>query len=585
MVKRITIKQMQPRGARRVARFALCAIAIATALVLSGNPAVNAATPDFEGTVVVRHSDDFASKRSHFSYLLDRPGRATLRLVGSTAKLTPGTDVAITGERSGDTVRVQSVETSTNGSPQLAPSGSPQKVAVILVNFADTPSEPWTPSEIQQTVFTGADSVNAYFQEESSGSVYLTGNNSPDGDVFGWYTIPNSTASCNFSAFASAAQAQAALAGDDLSGYDNFLYIWPDVAACNWSGLAYLPGSDAFINGAPTLRVISHELSHNFGVHHASTLRCTDSNGQRVFVASSCTASEYGDPFSVMGSSATNHSHALHKLQLGFLPFASLKTVAASGIYALSPSEQNLPGKTQLLRIPHGTTSTGQTDYYYLDYRQPFGSSFDNFALTDPAVNGVTVRIAPGTGSLVQSKLLDANPQTSSFGDAPIAVGESATDPATGVTISTVWADSDGATVNIVVSPPESAQPPTTPASDPETGPIPAAKAPKISFKARGGHVLRTRKLVISAGCEQGCALAANATVSLGKRRARLVPARAGAPPGTVIRLELGWPRSALALAKRAQRRHRAASIALKLTAQGSDGQTATTSQNLKVRP
>ena len=579
----LTISDRQPHGSRRALRFALCTIALATALVLSGNPVVYASGSDYRGTVVARHSDDFAGNRSHFTYLLQRPGREDLRLTGATSKLTLGATTELSGERSGNTVELQSVGAATNADPQQAPSGSPQKVAVLLVNFSNDTSQPWTPSQIKQAVFTGPDSVNSYFQEESSGSIYLAGNEDAAGDVFGWYTIPNSNANCTYSSFATAARNQAALDGKDLSSYDNVVYVWPDVAACNWSGLAYLPGDEAFINGAPSLRVISHELSHNLGIHHASSLRCT-SDGQRVFISSSCSASEYGDPFSVMGSSASNHSHGWHKMQLGFLPSTNMQTVTTSGSYHLSPSEQYLPGETQLLRVPHGKTSNGQPDYYYMDLRQPFGSYFDDFLSNDPAVNGVTVRIAPGIFLVTQSKLLDGNPQTTSFGDAPLGVGQSATDAATGVTIAPTAVGPGGATVNITIAPPQSAQP-TSPTPGGSTNSPVAAAPPTISFTTHSRHVLRTHKLVVSAGCQLGCSLSANATVGLGKRRAKLVPARAGAPAGTPVLLELRFTRSSLKLVKRAKRAGKRVSVSLKLSALGSDGQTSSTSSLLAVKP
>lgn len=585
MERLLTISDRQPRGAWRVLRFAVCTVALAAALVLSGNPVVYAAGSNYRGKVVARHSDDFAGKRSHFTYLLERHGREDLRLTGATSKLTLGAKTELTGERNGDTVELQSVN-ATNADPQPAPSGSPEKVAVLLVNFSNDTSQPWTPSEIKQTVFTGPDSVNSYFQEESSGSIYLAGDEDADGDVFGWYTIPNTNASCNYTSFAAAARNQAALDGKDLSNYDNVVYVWPDVAACNWSGLAYLPGDEAFINGAPSLRVISHELSHNLGIHHASSLRCTSSDGQRVFISSSCSFSEYGDPFSVMGSSSSNHSHGWHKLQLGFLPTASMQTVTASGSYQLAPDEQYLPGETQLLRVAHGKTSNGQPDYYYMDLRQPFGSYFDDFLSSDPAVNGVTVRIAPSVFLATQSKLLDGNPQTTSFGDAPLGAGQSASDPATGVTIAPTAVGPGGATVNITINPPQGAQP-TSPAPTPgeSTNSPVAAAPPEISFSTRSRHVLRTRKLVVSAGCQLGCSLSANATVGLGRRHAKLVPARAGAPAGTPVLLELRLSRSAFKLVKRAKRAGKRVSISLKLSALGSDGQTSSASRRLSVEP
>jgi chitodextrinase len=83
-----------------------------------------------------------------------------------------------------------------------------------------------------------------------------------------------------------------------------------------------------------------------------------------------------------------------------------------------------------------------------LEFRQPWGI-FDNFSAGDPVVNGVSIRIAPSTSSLVQSKLVDANASTSSFSDAALALGQSVTDPLTGVSITTLSVGPAGASVSV----------------------------------------------------------------------------------------------------------------------------------------
>ena len=73
--------------------------------------------------------------------------------------------------------------------------------------------------------------------------------------------------------------------------------------------------------------------------------------------------------------------------------------------------------------------------------------------LRDPVANGISIRylgVAGTTGSKVTG-LLDMSPSTSSFGDAPLALGRTFTDPAGGVSITTVALSPFGATVDIVV--------------------------------------------------------------------------------------------------------------------------------------
>jgi len=233
------------------------------------------------------------------------------------------------------------------------------------------------------------------------------------------------------------ARAKATAAGVPLSSYQYTVYAFPSTSSCGWSGLAYLPGTGSWINGAMTLRVVSHELSHNFGVHHASTLACSNGGTPTTFTGS-CTQSEYGDPFTVMGAAQTRHHVNWHRAQLGW--FADTQTVTTGGTYLLAPAE--MTGPPHMLRVARGDGT-----YLNLEFRQPWGI-FDNFAAGDPVVNGVSIRIAPALTSLVQSKLVDANPG-GSFSDAALGVGRSITDPLTGVSLTTISVGPAGAMVSI----------------------------------------------------------------------------------------------------------------------------------------
>jgi chitodextrinase len=201
------------------------------------------------------------------------------------------------------------------------------------------------------------------------------------------------------------------------------------------------------------LRVVAHELGHNFGVHHASSESCTGAGGVRVTLSSSCTSSEYGDPFTVMGSASTRMHNNWHRAQLGFTDAG--QTISTSGDYQLVPADAT--SGSRLLRIARSDGT-----YYQLEFRQPTGI-FDNFSPSDPAVTGVTIRIAPAPSTIIQSQLLDTTPDTASFADAPLAVGRTFVDPSTGMQITTKAVSAAGATVGVAFAP--DGQAPSTPGS------------------------------------------------------------------------------------------------------------------------
>ena len=145
-----------------------------------------------------------------------------------------------------------------------------------------------------------------------------------------------------------------------------------------------------------------------------------------------------------------------HKAQIGWLDPLAQQTVTTSGTYTISPMEW-AAGGVQSLRIPRG--ASGQ--YFYLEYRRPFGSYFDTFSLSDPVVNGVSIRLAPDTSVINLSYLIDTNPLTQTFNDAPLRAGQTFTDSVDGMTVSTTTVTAAGATVQVTL--PGSTPPPPPP--------------------------------------------------------------------------------------------------------------------------
>src|SRR5207248_1010905 len=276
-----------------------------------------------------------------------------------------GTPVVVRGRRVGHRVISGRVRARRGKAVHAAGFNGPQKVAVLLFNFAADTSQPWTPDYVRQRIFTASDSSSAFYREESYGDVYLTGKLRSDGDVFGWYTIAADPATCDVDTWASQARAAAAAAGVDLTGYDHFIYAFPQQASCGgWAGLGELPGTQSWVNGDLSVRVVAHELGHNMGLHHASSYSCT-SGGAPVAISGTCSASEYGDPFDVMGMNA-RPANGWHLDQIGYLGAGNIRTVTSSGTYTLANTASRSAG-VQLLRIPRAPLAGGGGNAEYYD--------------------------------------------------------------------------------------------------------------------------------------------------------------------------------------------------------------------------
>ena len=386
-------------------------------------------------------SDDFDSGHSDTRWRLDT-GRETLTVLPTELPaLAPGSNyVEVDGEREGNTVVGAVRPAALAATPTLGG----RKTAVIVFNFADDTRQPWTPAVVRERVFTGTESTSAFFREESHNQLWLAGKaGNVDGDVYGYYTLPAGGSSCNFNSWASQAKAAAAADGFAAAGYQHVMYVFPGRSACNWAGLAYLPGSESWINGDLTVRVTGHEIGHNLGLNHAGSWNCT-SGGAPVTLSSTCTVSEYNDPFDNMGSSGDRHSHGWHLERLGVLQPSNVKTITAPGTYsmtsALAPTAQ-----PTTLRIPRTRDSDGDVlDWYYLEIRAR-GGVFDDFSLSDSVLGGVSIRVNDDPAFSTRSKLLDAHPNSGGIANAPLAPGETFSDGQ--VNITTVSANGGAATV------------------------------------------------------------------------------------------------------------------------------------------
>lgn len=135
-----------------------------------------------------------------------------------------------------------------SASPQALASG-PRKTAVILFNFSSDSSQPWSVSGARSEVFTGPQSANVFYEEESYGGISLTGDVRSDGDVFGWFTINAPTGGCDYEAWVEKAADAATSAGAVLSEYQDLIYMFPPQFSCPWSGLTGVGSGSGPIDG------------------------------------------------------------------------------------------------------------------------------------------------------------------------------------------------------------------------------------------------------------------------------------------------------------------------------------------------
>jgi len=465
------------------------------------------------GTFEAVSLDDFQNKRSTYIYSVkDRATNRRFELHLSTppdTSMSTGDLVSVEGTLVGSTIEdagVTAYSGDTDLSPRYASSYSPlakpspsptpttgpvvvpgaigsQSTLVMLVNFQDNTSQPFTLGQAATAIFTDA---NAFVQENSYLQTSLTGT------VVGWYTLPTTTTAlqtsstgCNIQTIQNYANAAATAAGVNLAGYQRLVYLFPFLSFCGFAGSSDVGGhpSHTYLNADLKTHTVVHELGHAFGLWHAHFLFC----GSAITgTLSTCTSVEYGDPSDDIGTITdyAAHFNAFQKERLGWLNYGTspvITTATTSGTYSIQPFETAASGAKAIKIFQSVDSTTGMNTYFYLEARKGVGlydsylTSWNNPACTnftntcpgyfyptgyypccdsqayaENLTSGVVVHLGTPTQGNT-SYLLDMSGTTTNWyslgTNYALAVGQTFTDPISGVTISTVSADSTGATV------------------------------------------------------------------------------------------------------------------------------------------
>ena len=408
---------------------------------------------DETGELEVLHVDHVTGNDFYLHILSTPKGKFSLHFAGKAPDLKTGDRVRVRGTKldraivlaTGPTQPVQVL-----AAAALPGTIGTQNTLAILVNFSDAPTQPFTAATAQSVIFG---TTSSFDYEASYQQTTLTG------AVAGWFTIAETSASCNYNTIALQAKQAAAAAGYSVSSYARFVYVFPS-NTCGWWGLGSVGGSpsQAWIHSKYgfNVTVVAHEMGHNLGLYHSHSLDC----GSVSVATAGCTSSDYGDVLDVMGSSPSGnapHYNAFQKERLGWLnagvspPLTTVPATPGTTNYTIAPIEDARNGVSRALKIPRSTACGTSNEWLYVESRQPTG--FDAYlAGTSNMSAGVVVhKVTEGNGD--SSFLLDMTPATASWMDAALVAGQSFTDPLTGVDIAPLSVGSGSSTVAVTFPP------------------------------------------------------------------------------------------------------------------------------------
>jgi len=459
-----------------------------------------------EGELSILTADDQTENQMTITYQLTTSDGKQYELVGDNLSLNPNQKVIVSGKIEGDkifydqatTIKPDSQSSNLPIADQMVLENNQtetgiKKVAVFLINFRNDPSESVTDTEVKELIFgktPNTVTLNNFQVENSIGKISeLRGVVDPSGDVFGWYTVPydnNYACTCSsdcarpcaemctkecssYACWTNYADQQASNEGYIYTNYDYVIYLFNSATnGCPGTGWAYVNYNKVWLQGiwgrTDFVGLIAHEMGHSMGSYHASVYVCKDDATKTnwVPISSSCTINDSrADFFDVMGYGYRSHRQMsnVHKRNSSLKNNNDITYITQSGRYEILPSESD--SNNPLIFIDRGQnnfTSSSCYRYFVPEFRQP--TFFDNFSPTDPAVNGVFLRIASDRNTCniisgsVDSLLINTHASgpigvAQDLNYAPLLTGESFYDSYGDVTVETISMDSSKAIIDV----------------------------------------------------------------------------------------------------------------------------------------
>ena len=330
-----------------------------------------------------------------------------------------------------------------SGRPTSGWTHGTKKVLIIRVDFSDLPGTPVqrnggaqiTP-DVAVNLFNAAGGVGDFYAVGSYGQAALQITATVSGnsvDVTPVLRLPSTAdtyaAANNNDGLHADARAAALAQGYDEANYDRVGVVFSKLdslagSQINYGGLGQIIGKYFWVNGEYDLRVVAHEIGHNFGLNHANLWQVSDGNP----VSASGTSTEYGDPFDVMGSGGDSTTQFTHwnKSILQWIPDSAVTLASAAGtyrIYRFDPaSAPNLANPRALKVVRDANTD------YWIGYRR---------ATANASLNGGAY-VLWGYNVNKQANLLDLNTPGTDPTDAGLAIGTTFNDTTAGISLKPV---------------------------------------------------------------------------------------------------------------------------------------------------
>ena len=217
-------------------------------------------------------------------------------------------------------------------SEQLQDTIGEQRTLVALLNSPDDLSQPYTIEDVEDKIINNSDSTDNFFRENSYGKVWL------DADFIDWKTLPYDSTyyydNENLLLHDSIAILDNMV---NFQDYERLIFIYTDTInsglSCGIGSMGKMPLSSSGDGGFTASivwtfaqcmnnHVISHELGHNFGFSHASSVASAGPyfipESLLDMLGSSATYEEYDDRDDIMGgdlSSGDGHFSTIWKSQ------------------------------------------------------------------------------------------------------------------------------------------------------------------------------------------------------------------------------------------------------------------------------